>query len=434
MQSLEQLACALDAGRFDSSFQMLYGCADASAESCRQRYALLLEGFRKSFGKQARDFAFFSAPGRTELGGNHTDHQQGRVLAASVDLDVIALAAKNDLGRVRVVSEGFAQDELELADLTPQPQEANTSAALIRGVCAGFAQKGYSIGGFDVYTTSNVLKGSGLSSSASFEILLGTILNEFFAEKAESSTSIAQIGQYAENVFFKKPSGLLDQMACATGGVIAIDFKEKEHPFVEPIPLDLDAAGYVLCIVDTGADHAGLTVEYSAIPAEMGMVAMALGKTVLREVSPEQFYSALPSLRRRLGDRALMRAMHFYGENQRALQQAQALKTGDMPRFLQLTRESGASSFQYLQNVSCHSHSTATQPVALALALAQHLLAGEGAFRVHGGGFAGTIQAYVPTQQLEHFKSGMEALLGKGTCHIVAIRPVGGVRLTESST
>lgn len=431
MRSLKELTAALDSGRFDASFQTLYGCAGTRPEDCRDRYKHLVQGFAVSFGTDSRDFAFFSAPGRTELGGNHTDHQQGCVLAASVNLDVIALAAKNDLGHVRVVSEGFDPDDIDLACLEPVDAEANTSASLIRGICAAFAQRGYQIGGFDLYATSNVLKGSGLSSSAAYEVLIGTVANTFFANSAESSMTVAQIGQYAENVFFKKPSGLLDQMACATGGVVSIDFADKQKPVVEPIEFDLAAEGYVLCVVDTGADHAGLTDEYAAIPAEMCGVAKALGKTVLREVDPAEFFAQMPRLRKELGDRALLRAIHFFAENDRAPAQAEAIKAKDMTRFFQLVKESGASSYQYLQNVVCRAHAINDQPVALALALASHLLGSEGAVRVHGGGFAGTIQAYVPFAKLDSFKSGMEALLGSGMCHVVSVRPVGGVHLTE---
>ena len=431
MQQPSELLFALDSGRFDNSFKSLYGCAGTHPEDCRPRYKHLVDGFQKSFGGEARDFAFFSAPGRTELGGNHTDHQQGRVLAGSVNLDVIALAAKNDLGLVRIISEGFDPEEVDLSQLEPVDSEANTSAALIRGVCAAFKKRGWPVGGFDVYTTSNVLKGSGLSSSAAYEVLLGVIVNEFFAEGKESSMTIAQIGQYAENVYFKKPSGLLDQMACATGGVVSIDFKDKKQPVVEPIELDLAASGYALCIVDTGADHADLTDEYAAIPAEMGSVAQAFGKTVLREVEPAEFFAALPRLRKELGDRALLRAIHFFAENDRAPAQAAALKEKNMPEFLRLVQESGASSYQYLQNVICRKQPVSVEPVALSLALAQHLLGGSGAFRVHGGGFAGTIQAYVPFEKLDAFRSGMEALLGQGMCHVISVRPVGGVRLIE---
>ena len=363
---------------------------------------------------------------------NHTDHQHGRVLAASVDLDVIALAAPNGTNTVRVLSEGFEMDVVDLDRLTPVEEEANHSASLIRGVCAAFAAKGWPVRGFDAYTTSAVLKGSGLSSSAAFEVLIGNIANHLFAGGAESPVTIAQIGQYAENVFFGKPSGLLDQMASSVGGVVAMDFADPAAPVVRPLSLDLAGQGYALCIVDTGADHADLTGEYAAIPAEMKAVAAALGGQVLRDVPKESFYNALPALRKELGDRAVLRAFHFYADDERAALQADALAAGEFDRYLRLVSESGVSSFNYLQNVFCRSKPAEEQPVAVALALAGTLLAGRGAHRVHGGGFAGTIQAYVPLDFVPAFKAGMEALLGEGMCHVVSIRPVGGVHLTEN--
>ena len=431
MRNAQQLKADLSAGRWDAAFASLYGCAGRSAADCRARYARLVEGYTAAFGDEKRDYAFYSAPGRTELGGNHTDHQHGRVLAASVDLDVIALAAPNGTDTVRVLSEGFEMDVVDLARLEPVPEETGHSASLIRGVCAAFAKKGWPLRGFDAYTTSAVLKGSGLSSSAAFEVLIGNIANHLFAGGAESPVTIAQIGQYAENVFFDKPSGLLDQMASSVGGVVAMDFADPAAPLVRPLTLDLAGQGYALCIVDTGADHADLTDEYAAIPAEMKAVATACGGQVLRDVPKETFFQNLPTLRRSLGDRALLRAFHFYADDERAALQANALENGEFDRFLQLVNESGVSSFTLLQNVFCRSKPAEEQPVALALALAGTLLEGRGVCRVHGGGFAGTIQAYVPLDFVGQFKAGMEALLGEGMCHVVSIRPVGGVHLAE---
>ncbi|WP_418972607.1 galactokinase [Allofournierella sp.] len=430
MRTIQELKQAVEAGRFDAAFTALYGCAGIPLAACRARYAALGAGFAAAFGEGERAYAFFSAPGRTELGGNHTDHQRGRVLAASVNLDVIALAAPNGTDTVRVLSEGYPMDVVELSCLEPVEGEANHSAALVRGVCARFAQLGCKVQGFDAYTVSNVLKGSGLSSSAAFEVLLGNIVNGLFGG-GQDAVEIAKIGQYAENVFFKKPSGLLDQMASSVGGVVAIDFADPAAPRVRPIGLDLAAQGYALCVIDTGADHADLTGEYAAVPAEMGAVAAACGGQVLRQVPEEVFYEKLPGLRRALGDRAVLRAVHFYADDARAAAEAEALEAGDFARFLTLVKESGASSFMYLQNVACHSKPAEEQPVAAALALAEHLLGGEGAFRVHGGGFAGTIQAFVPLHRLEAFRAGMEAALGEGMCHVLAIRPVGGACLTE---
>lgn len=431
MRTIQQLQQAVETGRFDAAFTALYGCAGTPLPACRARYAALASGFAAAFGEGARAFAFFSAPGRTELGGNHTDHQHGRVLAASVDLDVIALAAPNGTNTVRILSEGYPMDVVGLDRVEPVEGEANHSAALIRGVCARFAQLGCGVQGFDAYTMSNVLKGSGLSSSAAFEVLVGNVVNGLFGG-GQDAVQIAKIGQYAENVFFQKPSGLLDQMASSVGGVVAIDFADPAAPAVRPIALDLAAQGYALCVVDTGADHADLTAEYAAVPAEMGAVAAACGGKVLREVPEALFYEKLPALRRELGDRAVLRAVHFYGDDARAAAEAKALEARDFARFLALVKQSGASSFMYLQNVACHSKPAGEQPVAAALALAEHLLGGEGAFRVHGGGFAGTIQAFVPLQRLAAFRQGMEAALGEGMCHVVAIRPVGGVCLKEN--
>ena len=432
MREIDRLLKDLEAGVWDGAFRRLYGCARLAPKDCRARYAALARGFEGAFGPGARDFAFYSAPGRTELGGNHTDHQRGRALAASVDMDVIALAAPNALGAVRVCSEGFGRDEVSLDRLEPQSGEAGRSAALARGIAAAFAKRGFAPRGFDLYTVSEVPAGSGLSSSAAFEVLLAVVMNDLFAQNALDGVELAKIGQWAENVYFEKPCGLLDQTACAVGGVVAMDFADPAAPKVEPLALDLAAEGYALCILDTGADHAGLTDEYASIPAEMGAVAAACGGRVLREVPREAFYENLPRLRRALGDRAALRAMHFFDENDRAAAQAAALAAGRFDRFLALVKESGLSSWTLLQNVSCRAKPAAEQPVALALALAAELLAGGGACRVHGGGFAGTIQAFVPLDALAGFKAGMERLLGAGACHVAAIRPVGGARLAEN--
>ena len=428
MRNAQQLSADLSAGRWDAAFASLYGCAGRSAADCRARYARLIEGFSAAFGDGEREFAFYSAPGRTELGGNHTDHQHGRVLAASVDLDVIALAAPNGTNTVRVLSEGFKMDVVDLARLTPVEEETNHSASLIRGVCAAFAAKGWPVQGFDAYTTSAVLKGSGLSSSAAFEVLIGNIANHLFAGGAESPVTIAQIGQYAENVFFGKPSGLLDQMASSVGGVVAMDFADPAAPVVQPLSLDLAGQGYALCIVDTGADHADLTGEYAAIPADCRAVAAVCGGDVLRSVPFETFLAHIPACRKACGDRAVLRAFHVYADNQRVEKQVAALRAGDFDAFLALVNESGRSSWEYLQNVIPAGY-TKHQEVAVTIAAAKHLLAGEGAVRVHGGGFAGTVQAFVPLARLDAFKAGIEAIIGPGRCHVLSIRPEGGAVL-----
>lgn len=370
---------------------------------------------------------FFSTPGRTEISGNHTDHQHGCVLAAAVNLVTVAEVTLNHSGLIRVQSEGYPVVEVELNDLSVHEEEKNTTAALIRGVAAAFAQRGAVLQGFDARVRSSVLPGSGLSSSAAFEVLIGTICNELFFDKKLSAVEIAQVGQYAENVYFGKPCGLMDQTASSVGGMVFIDFENPDSPVVERIDFDFAAAGHALCIIDSGADHADLTDEYAAIPGELKKVSAFFGKEVLREIPEKDFFVALPELRHRVPDRAILRAIHFYQENSRVQHQAQALRDGDFETFLRLVSESGRSSWMYLQNIT-PTGATEHQDVAVALALCDTLLQGKGAFRVHGGGFAGTVQAFVPLEILDSFKEGMERVLGKGKCHVLSIRPEGGIR------
>ena len=370
----------------------------------------------------------FSAPGRTELGGNHTDHQRGCVLAAAVELETTAEVTLNGTDTIRVFSEGYAPVEVRLDDLRVHSGEENTTAALVRGVAAAFVERGAVLQGFDAHVRSNVLPGSGLSSSAAFEVLMGTILNELFFDKSLSPAEVARIGQYAENVYFGKPCGLMDQMASAVGGMVFIDFQYPACPIVERIDFDLAAAGYALCIIDTGADHADLTAEYAAIPGEMKQICNYFGKEVLRQVEKDDFFAALPQLRGRVPDRAILRAIHFYHENDRVERQVQALRMGDVEEFLHLVRQSGRSSWMYLQNIT-PAGAVEQQAVAVALALCEELLDGRGACRVHGGGFAGTVQAFVPLDMLEHFHTGVESVLGEGKCHVLSLRAAGGVRV-----
>ena len=370
----------------------------------------------------------FSAPGRTEISGNHTDHQHGCVLAAAVNLETVAEVTLNDRGVAAVASEGYAPVEIDLSDLSIHPEEKNTTAALIRGVAAAFAQRGAKLQGFDAKVRSTVLPGSGLSSSAAFEVLIGTIFNELFFEKRLTAVEVAQIGQYAENVYFGKPSGLMDQTASSVGGMVFIDFADPAHPVVENLSLDLNALGYALCIVDSGADHADLTDEYAAIPVECRQVAAFFGKEVLRDVDEAAFYAQLKEVRAATSDRAILRAIHFFGENKRVQRQFAALQAGDFDAFLQMVTESGRSSWMYLQDIT-PAGAIQHQDMAVALALCDRLLQGSGAFRVHGGGFAGTVQAFVPLAKLEQFRSGIEAVLGQGACHVLSIRAEGGVRL-----
>ena len=368
----------------------------------------------------------FSAPGRTEISGNHTDHQRGRVLAAAVNLDTVAAVRINGTDTIRILSKGYPMSEVNIAELTPVESEINTTPALIRGVAARFAQLGCEVKGFDAYCESTVLPGSGLSSSAAYEVLIGTIINHLFFEGKVSQPEVAMIGQYAENVFFGKPCGLMDQMASAVGNLITIDFFDKENPVIKPVKVDFSAYGHALCIIDSGADHADLTDEYAAVPGEIKAVAAQFGKEVLTHIEEADFYGAIPELRKACGDRAVMRAIHFYQENARVPQQVTALENGDFEGFLRLIKQSGYSSYMYLQNVIPAGYKQ-HQDVAVALALCEHYLNGQGAYRVHGGGFAGTVQAFVPYDMLDSFVAGIDGALGKGACHVLSIRPQGGV-------
>lgn len=369
----------------------------------------------------------FSAPGRTEIGGNHTDHQHGCVLAAAVDLETVADVVINDRDEICIHSEGYSDFSIALDDLTVHAEEVNTTAALVRGVAAAFAQRGAKLEGFDAKIQSNVLPGSGLSSSAAFEVLIGTICNDLFFGNKLTAVEIAQIGQWAENVYFGKPCGLMDQMASSVGGMVFIDFAQPETPIVEKIDFDFSKSGYTLCIIDSGADHADLTDEYAAIPMELKQLCACFGKEYLRQIPETEFLKALPNIRGKVTDRAILRAMHVYAENKRVMAQTAALKAGDIDTFLRLCTESGHSSWMYLQNI-CPVGAVQYQAVALALALCDQLLAGRGAYRVHGGGFAGTVQAFVPNEMLDSFKVSIEQVLGKDSCHILHIRPVGGTR------
>lgn len=414
-----------DFAKLEEAVAGLYGAAAAPAQI--QRFRRVFQGLTDTFGPCDRA-AVFSAPGRTEIGGNHTDHQHGRVLAGSIDLDIIAAVAPNGKNVIRLQSEGFPMDVVELDDLEVHPEEYNHSVSILRGIAAWFARRGCRLEGFDAYTTSSVFKGSGLSSSAALEVLLGNIFNSLFNDGACTAVQIAQIGQYAENVYFGKPSGLLDQMASSVGGLVMIDFANNDDPVVEKVDFDFSSAGHALCIIDSGADHADLTDEYAAVPGELKKICAHFGKSVLREVSGQELFAALPELRRECGDRAVLRAMHVYRENYRVETQVAALRRGDFDFFLSEIRESGLSSWRYLQNVVPAGYKE-HQDVAFALALAEEVLDTAGACRVHGGGFAGTIQAFVPLEMLENFKTRIERVLGEGKCHVLSIRPVGGVRL-----
>jgi galactokinase len=388
--------------------------------------AALDAGFAASF--EGTPERYFSAPGRTEIGGNHTDHQRGRVLAGAVNLDTVAAVRLNGTNTIRIQSKGYPISIVDLTNLTPVASEINSTPALIRGVAARFAEMGCKVEGFDAYCESTVLPGSGLSSSAAFEVLIGTIINHLFFGGKVTQPQIAMIGQYAENVFFGKPCGLMDQTASAVGNLVTIDFFDKENPVIEPVDFDFASCGHALCIIDSGADHADLTDEYAAIPGEIKAVAAYFGKEVLTQIDEADFYAKLPEIRKICGDRAVMRCIHFYQENARVPQQVAALRAGDFDKFLALVKQSGYSSYMYLQNVIPAGYK-AHQDVAVALGLAEHYLQGRGAYRVHGGGFAGTIQAFVPLDMLDAFVAGMDAALGEGACHVLSIRPQGGVEM-----
>lgn len=415
---------AMNSGAYHDDLHLLYNECEAS----KARYVAACDEFGKLFGTD-REVNFYSAPGRTEVGGNHTDHQRGCVLAGSVNLDVIAVASPNDEGIIRIKSAGYNMDTIDLGCLTPVDNEVGKAASLIRGMAAIIKEKGFKIGGFDAYTTSNVLKGSGLSSSAAFEVLVGVILSNMYNDGKIDAVEIAKMAQYAENVFFGKPCGLMDQMASSVGGFTGIDFADTANPVIEKVDFNLADAGYKLCIVNTGGNHADLTNDYADVTTEMRSVSEVFGKEVLREVDEEQFKLALPTLREKCNDRAILRAMHFFADSRCAVEEKEALKAGDIDKFLSLVKASGRSSYMRLQNVFSTSAPT-EQGLPLALAITEQVLGERGAFRVHGGGFAGTIQAFVPTDLLEEYINEIEVVFGNDTCYVLNIRPVGGYALT----
>ena len=414
-----ELKQAIQNGRFSKTFARLYGDANEAPE----RYCRAIDKFCTLFGDG--ELSLFSAPGRTEVGGNHTDHQHGCVLAGSVDLDVIAVVAPSEKPEIVIQSEGYPMDTVHLEHLGAVPQEEGKAISLIRGMCAFLQEAGYRIGGFRAYTTSNVLKGSGLSSSAAFEVLVGNIISGLYNGGAVPQVEIAQLGQKAENIYFGKPSGLMDQTASAVGGFTAIDFQDPQNPVIESVAFDLAAQGYSLCIVNTGGSHADLTKDYAEVTAECRAIAGYFGQSYLRDVDANAVYSNIAALRAQFGDRAVLRAIHFFNDSRRAVEETQALKNGRFSEFLRLINESGDSSFKYLQNVYSNADVKA-QGLSLALCLAEKVLNGQGAARVHGGGFAGTIQAFVPNGRLAEFTGVMESAFGAGQVYVLNIRPVGG--------
>lgn len=426
MRTWNDLYKMLKNGEMDQSL-IQTGCEDINAY--RTRATEVMNGFEKTFGvKEDTLAALCSAPGRTEICGNHTDHQHGHVLAAAVNLDFLACVSPNGTQTVHFQSEGWPMTTVDLSDLKQQEAEKETTASLVRGVMAELAKAGYTIGGFDMYAVSNVLPGSGLSSSAACEILLGVAGNHLFCQDELDAVTLAKIGQKAENQYFGKPSGLMDQTASSVGDAVAIDFADPSAPLVRSVTANMEELGLALCIVDCGADHAALTGEYASIPQEMKKVAAFFGKKVLREVQEEEVLKAMPQLRRAVGDRAVLRALHFYADDRRAVEEADALERRDRDAFLQLVKESGRSSWELLQNIT-PAGAVEAQDMAIALEAAEIALNGKGACRVHGGGFAGTIQAFVPTESVSEFCERMELMLRKGCCHVLNIRPVGGIVL-----
>ncbi len=427
MAKIENLIQKINGGN-NPLFKELYGADEEVLREQADRYTRLLASFQDAFG--SGDVKLFTSPGRTEIGGNHTDHNHGRVLAGAVNLDNIAAASPNGTNLIRIKSEGYPDFQVDISRLAIDESNFYTSSSLVMGICAKMQDNGYKTGGFDACIDGRVPKGSGLSSSASFEVLVGAILNELFNEGKMSAVENAIIGQWAENNYFGKPCGLMDQTACAVGGLITIDFKDPSKPVVREVDFDFVSTGYSLVITDVGGGHddAASQAEYASLPTEMKSVAAQLGASVLREVTLEQIVENIPKIREKTGDRAILRAYHFQGDNQRVVDQVTALENNDFQSFLDMVVESGYSSFMYNQNIYDVVHKS-EQVVSLALALSEMVLKGKGAWRVHGGGFGGTIQAFVPQSELDRYVNTLEHVYGKGSCHKLFIRSKGAVKL-----
>ncbi len=420
------LKSKISSGAYDAELKRVYVTDSAVAEQ-RERYVSLASMFEEEYGKNDA-LSFYSAPGRTEVCGNHTDHNNGKVLAAAVNLDAVAVCAKKEGNITRVKSVGYDMDTVDITDMNVHSEDYGTSRELIRGMYAGFIERGYKVGAFDAYTTSSVLSGSGLSSSAAFEVLIGTILNYMFNEGKISPVEIAQIAQFSENKYFGKPCGLMDQMASSVGGFVEIDFKDTKEPVITKLDFDFASCGHSLCIVNTGGSHADLTPEYGAVRSEMESAAAVFGKKVLREVCPAEFNSKIAEVREKAGDRAVLRAMHFFADNARVDFEAESLQNGDFESFKKGVIESGRSSYMYNQNVY-PSSAPQDQPLSIGLCIAERLLSDKGAWRVHGGGFAGTMQAFVPNDLLDEYITEMKKVFGERSCYVLSIRPCGGVEV-----
>lgn len=421
-----ELIKMLEGSQADEMLKRIY-VTDSEVEKQKPRYIKTVKKFIELFGED-RDVIVLSAPGRTEICGNHTDHNNGKVLAASINLDAIAVAAKNDSLVINEKSEGHSLNTVDISVLEPDSSMFGQSASMIKGVVAGLKNEGYNIGGFDACTTSDVMGGSGLSSSAAFEVLLGTVVSHLYNDGNIDAVTVAKAAQYSENAYFGKPSGLLDQMASSVGTFVTIDFKSTKEPVIKKVDFDFEKSGHSLCIVDTHGNHSDLTDDYAAVRGEMEAVAKEMGKTVLREIEFDDFVKAVPALKGKVNDRAILRAFHFYNENIRVEKAVNALEGNDFEAFKDIITESGFSSYLYNQNVYTTKNPT-DQKLSLALCLSQEMLKGKGAWRVHGGGFAGTIQAFVPNDMVEAYRKTMDSVFGEGSCHILIIRPVGGTRV-----
>ena len=423
--NVKKLKEALKEGKYNQLLKDIY--VDESVLAYQQeRYIKALESFEKIYGE--KEVEIYSAPGRSEVGGNHTDHQYGKVLATSINLDAIAIVAPKDEAVIDLKSEGYDRIQVDLDHLDKNDVKEGSSESLIAGVAFKLKEEGYKIGGFEAYVTSDVLNGAGMSSSAAFEVLIGNILSGLYNDMKISPVFLAQAGQFAENEFFGKPCGLMDQMASSVGGLINIDFEDPKNPKIKKVEVDFEEYGHSLCIVDTKGSHADLTDDYAAIPEEMKEVAGFFDKAVLREVDKDDFYLNLPKIREILGYRAVLRAMHLFEENKRVDEQVKALEDGDFATFKKLIKESGNSSFKYLQNVYSN-HDLNNQSVSIGLAMSDISLGDRGVSRVHGGGFAGTIQAFVPNDIVGMYKKNMEHVFGEGACHVLKVRPYGGMKV-----
>ena len=428
---IQDILTKINENELDGVFSELYGNSPEAMEAQKARYIHALEMFSSTFpGDPSREVSIFSAPGRTEICGNHTDHQRGRVLAAAIDLDMIAIVSSDAENVIRIQSEGYPMIEVDIADVLPREEEKGTTDALVRGVVSQFGAHGVKVSGFDAYITSSVLPGSGLSSSAALEVLIGKIIDCRDNDGETGEIEIAKIGRFAENWYFGKASGLMDQTASSVGGLIEIDFKNAKEPKIDVHQYDFEKAGYSLVITNTGGSHANLSEEYSAIPKEMRSVARYFGKDHLADVDEKEFYARISRLKKELeiSDRAILRSAHFFADNARVAMEAQALENGDIRKFLDLVNASGESSAALLQNLYSNVIPQ-DQPITLALMMSQSILRNVGACRVHGGGFAGTIQAFVPKEKIKEYVASLEGLFGAGSCYVLHIRPKGAAKI-----